>query len=272
MLEHSDNRPIGVFDSGLGGLTVAAALQKRLPNESVVYLGDTARVPYGDKSVDSIITYARQDVAFMRSRGVKLIVAACNTVSAVALEQLHRDNPTEAILGVIESGVTAAVSAGARSITVIGTRATINSDAYRRALHKLDHALRVESIACPLFVPLAEEGITSGALVAGVFDVYLKHVKENPPDALLLGCTHYPLFQNALREYFDNRTRIIDSAGACAEAVQKYLTDHQIAAHAENHATAGYFVTDLPSEFNRHAIRFLGQLPARVEKVKLTGE
>ena len=264
-----DNRPIGIFDSGLGGLTIAAAIQKELPGESVIYLGDTARVPYGDKSVEAIIGYAHDDVAFMLSKGVKLIVAACNTVSAVALENLYINYPDAPIIGVIDSGVKAALATGARSITVIGTRATINSDAYRRKLHEKDHSLKVDSIACPLLVPLAEEGLTAGNILEGVFDFYLQNYRKNPPDALLLGCTHYPLFRNALDEYFKGKVHLIDSAKACAQAVREYLEANSKTAQPDNVPHHRYFVSDLAAEFNEHATRFLGKLPTRVEKIVL---
>ena len=269
MISNYDNRPIGVFDSGLGGLTIARAIQEALPKESVIYLGDTARVPYGDKSVDAIISYAHDDVNFMLSKGVKLIVAACNTVSAVALDALHKSFPNAPIIGVIDSGVKAALSAGARSITVIGTRATINSDAYRRAIHAQDHSLKVDSIACPLLVPLAEEGFTAGQVLEGVFDFYLKQYRNAPPDALLLGCTHYPLFKTALDEYFNGRVHLIDSAKACAQAVLEYLTENNKTAQPDNTPHHRYFVSDLAAEFNEHATRFLGKLPNRVEKIDL---
>lgn len=264
-----DNRPIGIFDSGLGGLTVVAALRRRLPGESIVYLGDTARVPYGDKSVEAIIRFAREDVAFMRSRGVKMIVAACNTVSAVAMDALRSDHLAEPLLGVIDSGVRAAVAAGARRIAVIGTRATVNSDAYRRGIHAADCSIKVESIPCPLLVPLVEEGIVDGPLVEMALDRYLSHLKSAPPEALLLGCTHYPLLKEAVVRYFDGQTQVIDSAGACAAAVADFLREHRMAAQEDNCAVHGYFVTDMPAAFGRHAARFLGEVPERVEQILL---
>lgn len=264
-----DNRPIGIFDSGLGGLTVAAALRRSLPGEAVAYLGDTARVPYGDKSVDAIIRYAHQDVEFMLSRGVKLVVAACNTVSAVALDSLKQDYPGEIILGMIDSGVRAVIESGAERVAVIGTRATINSDAYRRAIHAVDHSIRVESIACPLFVPLAEEGITGGVIADEVFSVYLGKLRNDPPDALLLGCTHYPLFAEALQNYFDGKVRILDSASACATHTARFLEENKMTARPDNTPSFGCFVTDLPTEFHRHATRFLGTPPGRVERINL---
>ena len=264
-----DNRPIGIFDSGLGGLTVAAALQHKLPGEAVAYLGDTARVPYGDKSVDAIIHFAHQDVEFMLSRGVKLVIAACNTVSAVALDSLKRDYSDQIILGVIDSGVRAVIDSGAERVAVIGTRATVNSDAYRRGIHAANCSIRVESIACPLLVPLAEEGVTSGPIVPAVFDLYLAKLRQDPPDALLLGCTHYPLFIEALNDYFSGKVQILDSATACARYTAEFLCEHHIAAHPGNTPSFGCFVTDLPSEFHRHATRFLGRAPGRFERINL---
>lgn len=264
-----DNRPIGIFDSGLGGLTVAAALRRALPGESVAYLGDTAHVPYGDKSVDAILRFAHQDVEFMLSRGVKLIVAACNTVSAVALDSLKRNYPDEIILGMIDSGVRAVITSGAERVAVIGTRATINSDAYRRGIHAVNRSIRVESISCPLFVPLAEEGITNGIIAHEVFDIYLGKLKNDPPDALLLGCTHYPLFIPALEEYFSGRVKILDSATACACCTARFLEEHKMTARPDNISSFGCFVTDLPGEFHRHARRFLGDSPSRVERISL---
>ncbi len=264
-----DNRPIGIFDSGLGGLTVVAALKRQLPGESVIYLGDTARVPYGDKSVDSIIRFARQDAAFMRSRGVKMIVAACNTVSAVAMDVLHEDNFPEPLLGVIDSGVRAVIAAGARRVAVIGTRATVNSDAYRRGIHAVDRSVKVESIPCPLLVPLVEEGVTDGALVQMVLELYLKPLKSSLPDAILLGCTHYPLLKEAIREYLGDGVAVIDSAEACGTAVAAFLREHRMAAEPENAAEHRFFVTDMPGAFSRHAARFLVEAPESVERVFL---
>ncbi|MDD3885683.1 MAG: glutamate racemase [Victivallaceae bacterium] len=265
-----DNRPIGIFDSGLGGLTVAAAIRKRLPDESIIYLGDTARVPYGDKSPEAIRRYAREDVEFLRSQGVKLIIVACNTVSAVALPTLRHAHPGEKMLGVIDSGAEAVLAAAPERVCVIGTRATINSDAYRKAIHAGNPAVVVESIACPLLVPFAEEGVLSGPLLKGVLDIYLGKLQNDPPDALLLGCTHYPLFRAALDEFFGGRVRIIDSAVACAEHVAVMLEREISPASPRNNGAGRFFVTDMPSAFGSHAARFLGGAPERVECVKLT--
>lgn len=264
-----DNRPIGVFDSGLGGLTVAAAMRRSLPAEDIVYLGDTARVPYGDRSVETIRKFAEQDLDFLAGKGVKAVVAACNTVSSVALEHMKRRIPSMPVLGVIESGVAAVVRSGGRRITVLGTRATVNSDAYRRAIHAADPSLLVESIACPLFVPFAEEGITSGDLLREVFHLYLGNLRKTPPDVLLLGCTHYPLLQEALREYLPDSVYIIDSAAAAAQSIGIYLQEHSIAASGENRGRDHFYVTDFSSDFHRQARRFFGRDVRHVEKISL---
>ena len=270
MLHKADNRPIGVFDSGLGGLTVVAALSRLLPDEDIVYLGDTARVPYGDKSVDSIRTFALQDAEFLFSRGVKMIVVACNTVSSVAMKTLRQNYPDAHILGVLEAGIRAAVRTGLKKITVLGTRATINSDAYRRGIHAADPSIIVESIACPLLVPMAEEGIVDNDLACAVLDIYLNRIKADPPDAILLGCTHYPLFQNALNRYFENGVRIIDSATACADYVSDFIAANALSASPGKGAKHSFFVTDMHSEFSVHAARFLNRPPERVQKIVLT--
>ena len=267
-----DNRPIGLFDSGLGGLTVLAALRKQLPNESIVYLGDTARVPYGNKSKEAICQFAAEDCNFLLERGVKIVMAACNTVSAVALDKLRFLHPNIQILGVIEAGIKAVIDSGANNVAVLGTRATISSDMYRRGIHKSNRAIAVESIACPLLVPLAEEGVNDEKLLFEIFDLYLKYLRCNPPDALLLGCTHYPLFCEALNEYFAGKVKIIDSATACAQYMADFLKDNTLAASSKSHGSYRYFVTDMPSEFVTLSSRFLGNSPGNVEKVILDGK
>ncbi len=266
---HCDNRPIGIFDSGLGGLTVAAALRKLLPQEDLIYLGDTARVPYGNKSEEAIRRFACQDVTFLLKQGVKAVVFACNTAAAVALEELKKKFPDTPLLGVIDAGIAAALHTPVRRLTVIGTRATVNSDSYRRGIHAVRPSMVVESIACPLLVPLAEEGFTDSPLALAAIDHYLGHLKEAPPEALLLGCTHYPLFLSALDGYFGGRVRLIDSATACAAYVRDYLVGEGLAACPGKTAQARFFVTDLHSEFYRHAIRFFGASPERVSRVSL---
>ena len=264
-----DNRPIGVFDSGIGGLTVVRALRNALPNEDICYLGDTARVPYGNKSVDSIIRFAGEDAAFLAGKGVKALIVACNTASAVAMEPLRRRFPALPVMGVIEAGIEAVMRTGAERITVIGTRATVSSDAYRRGLHARKPSLLIESIPCPLFVPLAEEGQFEGKLAEEAFDLYLSPLRKSPPEVLLLGCTHYPLFREALERYFEGGVKIIDSAEACAESARACLDENSIAASLAKTGNVRYYFTDLPSDFNGGLRRFLGSAPSYMEKAQL---
>lgn len=264
-----DNRPIGVFDSGIGGLTVVRALRNALPNEDICYLGDTARVPYGNKSVDSIIRFAGEDAAFLAGKGVKALIVACNTASAVAMEPLRRRFPALPVMGVIEAGIEAVMRTGAERITVIGTRATVSSDAYRHGLHARKPSLLIESIPCPLFVPLAEEGQFEGKLAEEAFDLYLSPLRKSPPEVLLLGCTHYPLFREALERYFEGGVKIIDSAEACAESARAFLDENSIAASLAKTGNVRYYFTDLPSDFNGGLRRFLGSAPSYMEKAQL---
>lgn len=265
-----DNRPIGVFDSGLGGLTVAAALLNILPDENLVYLGDTARVPYGDKSPGAIRDFVRQDVEFLLGKGVKLIVFACNTASAVALECTRKLYPDIPMLGVIDAGIKAVIKARPTgTVAVIGTRATVKSDSYRRGIHAADPALVVKSIACPLLVPLAEEGFADSMAARLVIEHYLGKFKAEPPELLLLGCTHYPLFKKALKKYLGRKVRIIDSATACGEYVAEYLQTSSMAAAPGNGGSSRFYVTDLDEKFRMLAKRFLRRMPESVEKVQL---
>ena len=269
VLHRDDNRPIGVFDSGLGGLTVVSALNRALPEEDILYLGDTARVPYGDKSVESIRRFALKDAEFLFERGVKILVVACNTVSAVAMDTLRKHNPQAHILGVLEAGIQAVLATDPAHVAVIGTRATIGSDAYRRGLHARKPSLLIESIPCPLFVPLAEEGQFEGKLAEEAFDLYLSPLRKSPPEVLLLGCTHYPLFREALERYFEGGVKIIDSAEACAESARAFLDENSIAASLAKTGNVRYYFTDLPSDFNGGLRRFLGSAPSYMEKAQL---
>ena len=255
---NTDDRPIGVFDSGIGGLTVVSELAARLPDESIIYLGDTARVPYGDKSPDTIIRYAKEDAAFLAKHNVKLIIAACNTVSAVALEELKQtlDVP---VCGVIEAGA-AAVCGMSGKVAVIGTPATVESGAYVRAIKSVAPELEIECTACPLLVPLAEEGINVWRVLSGVLDIYIGKYKKSPPEALLLGCTHYPLFQNEFDRYFSGKVKIISSASACAGFVSEMFEAGIIGRNSKRKSVERhFFVTDAPEKFVQSAERFLGR-------------
>lgn len=265
-----DNRPIGVFDSGLGGLTVVAALQRDRPDETIIYLGDTARVPYGSKSHETIIAFAKDDTRFLIDREVKLVVAACNTVSSVAMPAMKKTWPQANFVGVVEAGVASVLSVeGLASVVVIGTQATIASDSYRRLIHHENPHILVRGIACPLFVPLVEQGWVDGTIAEQVIDAYLKSVLADPPDAIILGCTHYPLLKETLRAYLPASVRIIDSAEACAAAVGDYLRQHELTAAPGNGGRHQFFVTDMPASFFSLANRFLGQTVGHVDKVSL---
>lgn len=260
-------QPIGVFDSGLGGLTVAAAIRRLLPHEKIVYLGDTARVPYGNRSPETIRTFAEQDTAFLIGKGVKAIVAACNTVSATALTSLQEKHPGLHISGVIEPGADAA--AGSKRIAVLGTRATINSGAYVRELRKrYGDTVEIITKPCPLFVPLVEEGILDGPVVQETIRHYLDPVPT--PDTILLGCTHYPLLTQAIDQYYHRKIRIVDSADAAAKDLKKYLEQNNLAAPNESHGTLQLYVSDIASGFREQAARFLGTDVPEPDKVILT--
>lgn len=264
-----DNRPIGIFDSGLGGLTVTRAIHRSLPAESLVYLGDTARVPYGDKSPDTIQRFAREDVRFLLSKGVKLIVVACNTVSAVAMEAVRETAGTVPVIGVLDAGVFACLSLKPQSISVIGTKATIHSDAYRRAIHALHPEIMIQSIATPLFVPMVEEGIIDTPIADAAIRYYLNSVLQTPSDILLLGCTHYPLLRDKLQKILPAKTQIVDSAQACADYVLKYLNEAHCGATPDQTQQPRFAVTDMASDFVYQATRFFGEPIRHVERVHI---
>ena len=252
-----DNRPIGLFDSGLGGLTVVRAVREALPDEDVIYLGDTARVPYGNRSPETVELFARQDLAFLERFGIKAAIAACNTVSALALPNILPEKRDFPLGGVIVAGVEAVLATGRRKVAVLGTRGTIASGAYERALLAADPRLIVRSIACPLFVPVIEEGVTNGSIVRDIFDLYLAQLLRDPPDVVLLGCTHYPLFRPALSQYLPKDTLILDSAAAAADYLKRLLQEQGLCAEPGRAGTAQYYVTDRTPGFERLARRFL---------------
>lgn len=248
---------IGVFDSGIGGLTVLHQIIEALPNESTVYLGDTARAPYGSKSVETVLRYSFENSEFLAEKGVKMIVVACNTSTAIALDRL-RHSLTLPIIGVIEAGVRRAVaSTRNKKVGVIGTEATIQSGAYTRALKAADPAIEVYSRACPLFVPLVEEGWTDNAVVEMTVRTYLGSLKQSGIDTLILGCTHYPLLKKTIRKYLGKGVRLVDSAEETAKEVATTLQKSSLAKRA-GRTTHGFFVTDAPERFIKVGRRFLG--------------
>jgi len=263
----SDHRPIGVFDSGLGGLTVVKALRKLLPNESIIYFGDTARVPYGNKSKELIVEYSKEITDFLIKRGAKMIVVACNTASAMALNSLKK-NISIPVLGVINPGAIEAIGATQNDhIGIIGTVATITSGAYVDAIHQIDHKIKTSIQACPLLVPLAEEGWLDGDVVEKIVAHYLEPFQESGIDTLILGCTHYPLLKNVIADQLINQTVLIDSAEADARMVQKELADTDTFNPSIRAGILKCFVTDIPMRFKTVGNRFLGSSLDQVQTV-----
>lgn len=252
--------PIGVFDSGVGGLTVLNALQKQLPQESFLYLGDTARLPYGTKSSETVIRYARQAIQLLIKRGVKLIVLACNTVSALALEVLQQEFPDIPILGVIKPGALAACEASSNGhIAVIATEATVNAGSYQEAIKKLCPDATVITQSCNLFVALAEEGWLEGLIVEAVAERYLCPLLLQHPDCLVLGCTHFPVLIKAIQKVAGDEISIVDSAKTTASVVAQILQGSGLTEpHKKDPATLKFLVTDDPNRFIRVAKQFLG--------------
>ena len=264
-----DNRPIGVFDSGVGGLTVLRALSERMPSESTLYLGDTARIPYGTRSPEVVTRYSVQNGRFLAARGIKLLVVACNTASAVALPALAQALPIP-VIGVIEPGARAALAqTQSRRIGVIGTAATVASGAYVRALQALDPSVEVWAQACPLFVPLAEEGWVEGAVPEQVARVYLHGLQKSRIDTLILGCTHYPLLRDVIGAEAGPGVVLVDSAQATAQAVEQLLIEQGALAGVNASATHDFCVTDVPSRFLDVAGRFFGRPVDHAEGVDI---
>ncbi len=255
----SNPAPIGVFDSGIGGLTVVHELIRQLPHESIVYYGDTARVPYGNKGPETVQRYSREIADFLESRGVKAIVVACNTATAQALPAL-RDECHVPVIGVIEPGARAAVAATTGGeIGVIGTVGTIRSGAYHRAIHALRPCARVVEQPCPLFVPLVEEGWTDHDAARLVAREYLAPLAAAHVDTLVLGCTHYPLLKPLLHDFLGAGVRLIDSAEETAAETARVLEERGIAAPHGATPTYRFVCSDEPSRFRELGQRFLGR-------------
>lgn len=257
--------PIGVFDSGIGGLTVAHEVIRQLPHESIIYFGDTARVPYGPKSPDTVRRYSREIAGFLRDQGVKSIVIACNTATAHALTVLRAEMDMP-VIGVVEPGARAAVAATKSGhIGVIGTSGTIKSGAYERAIRELDADIRVTPRACPLFVPLVEEGWTDHEATRLVAREYLEPMLAAEIDTLVLGCTHYPLLKPLLRDVLGNDVRLIDSAEETAAETARTLAAAELSADPADDPVYRFIASDDPLQFLQLGQRFLGGTMEGVE-------
>jgi glutamate racemase len=253
----SDIRPIGIFDSGIGGLTVLRAIHELLPSESIVYLGDTARVPYGTKSRETIIRYSVNNARFLLNEGVKMVVVACNTASAHALEDVARLT-TNPVIGVVEGGVIAALKEASGAIGVIGTEATIRSNKYPLEINRLQPGIKVFSKACPLFVALAEEGWTDNEVAHAVAKEYLEEFKGTI-GALVLGCTHYPPLKGVIRSVLGEHVRLIDSAEETARIVGERLENLGMRALGAQRGKITMAVTDSPERSLEVGRRLLGR-------------
>lgn len=259
------NLPVGLFDSGIGGLTVLHALRRRLPRENQLYLGDTARLPYGTKARDTIIRYSQRATQKLVECGVKMLVIACNTATSAALPTLRRQFAPLPVMGVVEPGAEAAVAASRnRRIVITATEATIAGGAYQEAIRRRCPDATVIGRACTLFVSLAEEGWTDGPIAEGVAARYLRDLfADGPerPDTLLLGCTHFPLFKDALRHVVGPDVHIVDSAATTAQAVETELRRLGLLRQAEEDGTSRFLVTDNVARFMRSGGYFLGEAP-----------
>ena len=264
-----NQNPIGVFDSGLGGLTVVKAMRSVLPNESIVYFGDTARVPFGNKSPELIKEYSLQITDFLLEQKTKIIVVACNTATALALETLQYklDIP---VIGVVKPGVDSALNLTQNNrIGVIGTISTINSGVYDTELRAINHSAEVTSTPCPLFVPLAEEGWINEPATRLIAEKYLEPINKANVDTLILGCTHYPLFKEVIQEVISYKIKLVDSAQAMAVETAELLTNNELLNSQITKGGLKLFVSDLPARFETVARRFLGEKISNVEKIQL---
>lgn len=251
--------PIGVFDSGIGGLTVVRHLMSRLGNESIVYFGDTARVPYGSKSDDTVKRFAFEDTRFLLNHGVKLVVVACNTVSAVALDDL-RSTFDVPFVGMIEPGARAAVRLSKKKkVGVIGTLGTVESRAYEKAIGLEDGSFKVYATACPLLVPIAEEGWMSHPAAGVIAEEYLSGLRAKGLDVLVLGCTHYPVLRSVIQKAVGKGVALVDSGEEAVKEVASILKECEIEASGKAKGSRQFYVSDIPRKFREVGERFLGR-------------
>lgn len=264
-----NSSPIGIFDSGVGGLTVAKKIFQLLPYENVVYFGDTGRYPYGPRSKQIVKRFSFQNMNFLLHQRVKFIVVACNTASAFALEELKK-NYDIPLVGVIEPGANAAIKATRNGkIGVIGTVGTIFSKAYQKAIHRQAPDLKIYSIPCPLFVSLAEEGYLNKDATRMIANEYLNPLIKKQVDTLVLGCTHYPLLKKVISQIMGEKVKLIDSAEETAREVKRFLEDHQLLRNTKGKAFRKFFVSDVPDRFVEVGERFLKGRITQVKRIDI---
>jgi glutamate racemase len=263
--EHKQ-RPIGVFDSGIGGLTVVREIRKTLPEESIVYFGDSARVPYGTKSKETILRFAKEDIRFLRNFDIKIIVSACFSVSSNALEELKEKSDIP-IIGMIDPGVNALLDKSCKKVGIIGTNATIESGAFKKKLESKSNNIDIYSVACPLFVPLAEEGWTSGKVPKIIAQKYLSPLVKENIDSLIFGCTHYPLLHSVIKDTIGNKVHIIEPGKEVARLLEKFLDDNNL--RAKGKGKLRIYLSDIPRNFEQTVENFLGEKPGEIQLVNL---
>jgi len=254
----TNSNPIGIFDSGLGGLTVVKHINKILPNENIIYFGDTARVPYGSKSKQKIIEFSLQNTEFLLSHNVKMIVIACNSSTSVALSKI-KQKINIPVIGVIQPGAESACKKSKnKKIGVIGTNTTINSEVYTKHIHNINKNIQVYSQACSLFVPLVEEGWIKNKITDMIIKEYLTSLKISGIDTLILGCTHYPLLKSKIKSFFE-KINLIDSGKSCSSVVNQVLIEKKILNTSKKKGNLTFFVSDMPQKFSEIGSKFLGK-------------
>ncbi len=263
------DRPIGIFDSGVGGLTVVKEILSQLPNEEAIYFGDTARVPYGTKSAQTIKRFSIEDAEFLMRFDVKLIVVACNTASSISLPILKKRFRVP-IIGVITPGAEEAVKITKNNrIGVLGTRTTIQSQSYEKEIRKFSKKIRVKSVSCPLFVPLVEEGWTDNSVAFDVANRYLEPLKKERADTVILGCTHYPLLKGVIQKVLGSKVKLVDSAKAVSKEVKRILRESNISRQGPISGNrCSFYVSDAVEEFSKIGFRFLGDVVKNVKRAE----
>ncbi|MFC1475116.1 glutamate racemase [Candidatus Zixiibacteriota bacterium] len=267
---NNNNSPIGIFDSGVGGLTVLKEFNKILPYEDIIYFGDVGRTPYGGRSKEIITNFTRQDIAFLLEHNVKYIICACNSASSAALDELKEQYDIK-MIGVIEPGAKAAVTKTKNNrIGIIGTKATINSNIYAKIIHDINPELKVFSLACPLFVPLAEEGYIDKEATYYIARDYLQTMLDVGVDTLVMGCTHYPLLRKVIADIMGEKVKLIDSGEETAKAALQIMTDMTLVTDGKSQpGEIKYYVSDVPDKFSAVASRFLGQEVTNITRVDI---